>query len=178
MSKRASLVRGVVALAVLGALAGAMIVSPVGAAAPLTKAKVRKIAKKEATKVFNSKIGGATVANAANADKLDNLDSGAFQQTDDLLFAVVTDAGSATASLVRGRGATGVGAFFVTDVSFSRAVNNCAWTATAEEDSDNATNAVAELAIDNNTIRVTLTDDAGNIVLGAGETFHLVVVCP
>jgi hypothetical protein len=175
MSRRASLMRGVVALAILGALAGAMIVSPVGAAAPLTKAKVKKIAKKEATKVFNSKIG---TAKAGDADKLDGLDSNAFQQTDDLLFAVVTDAGSATASLVRGRGATGVGAFFVTDVSFNRTVNNCAWTATAEEDSDNATNAVAELAIDNSTIRVTLTDDAGNIVLGAGETFHLVVVCP
>jgi hypothetical protein len=174
MSKRTSLVRGLVALAVLGALAGAMIVSPVGAAAPLTKAKVKKIATKVANNVFNSKIG---TAKAGDADKLDGLDSAAFQQTGNLMFAVVTNAGSATAALVRGRGATGAAAFFVTDVTFNRAVNNCAWTATAEEGVNNTTNAIAELGGDNNTIRVTLTDDDGALVLGAGETFHLVVVC-
>lgn len=43
--------RGTIALAVVGALAGAMIASPVGAAGTLTKAKVKRIA----TKVFNKK---------------------------------------------------------------------------------------------------------------------------
>jgi hypothetical protein len=166
MSKRASLVRGLVALAVLGALASAMIVAPAGAHVTRKfghlKKHINQIATKQANQVFDSKIGPATAP---------------FQAKSDLLFAVVTNAGSATAALVRSRGATGVGAFFVTDVSFNRAVNNCAWTATAEEGVNNTTNAIAELGGDNNTIRVTLTDDAGGLVLGAGETFHLVVVC-
>jgi hypothetical protein len=56
VSKRSTVLRGAVTLALLGLLAGALIISPVGAAAPLTKAKVKKIA----TKVFNRKIGPAT----------------------------------------------------------------------------------------------------------------------
>jgi phage baseplate assembly protein gpV len=49
-------IRGIVTLALLGVLAGALVVSPVGAAPPLTKAKVKKIAKKEATEVFEDKV--------------------------------------------------------------------------------------------------------------------------
>jgi hypothetical protein len=58
----------VLALAIL--TAGALAASTAGAAAPVTKAKARKIAKKVATKVFNQKIGGASVANAAAVNGL------------------------------------------------------------------------------------------------------------
>jgi hypothetical protein len=56
MVQKRTLGRGVAVLAALALVAGALIVSPVGAAAPVTKKKVRKIA----TKVFNKKIGPAT----------------------------------------------------------------------------------------------------------------------
>jgi hypothetical protein len=56
MVQNRTLGRGVAVLAALGLVAGALIVSPVGAAAPVTKKKVKKIA----TKVFNKKIGPAT----------------------------------------------------------------------------------------------------------------------
>jgi len=51
--------RGALTLALVGGLAAALVTSPVGAAFTPTKAKIKKIAKKEATKVFNGKIGGA-----------------------------------------------------------------------------------------------------------------------
>lgn len=57
--QRHTWVRGMVTLAVIGGLAGALVASPVGAAFTPTKAKIKKIAKKEATKVFNSLIGSA-----------------------------------------------------------------------------------------------------------------------
>jgi hypothetical protein len=120
---------------------------------------------------------GEQAASAANADKLDNFDSGDFQKKTELLFAVVNNAGSATATLVRGRGATGVSAFLVTDVSFNRAVNNCSWTATADPTADAQTFATVEPGTDNNTVRVTLWSDAGALIVGAGEMFHLTVVC-
>jgi hypothetical protein len=43
---RKTWIRGVLTLGLLGAVAAAMVVSPVGAAAPVTKAKVKKIANK------------------------------------------------------------------------------------------------------------------------------------
>jgi hypothetical protein len=49
-------IRGVLTLGILSALAAGLLLSPAGAAAPLTKAKVKKIA----TKVFNNNIGPAT----------------------------------------------------------------------------------------------------------------------
>jgi hypothetical protein len=52
--------RGVLTLALVGGLATALVVSPVGAAFNPTKAKIKKIAKKQATQVFNQKIGPAT----------------------------------------------------------------------------------------------------------------------
>jgi hypothetical protein len=165
MSKRTSLVRGLVALAVLGALAGAMIVSPVGAAAPLTKAKVKKIATKIATKtannVFDSKIGPATAP---------------FQAKSDLLFAVVDSAG-VNPVLVNGRGVTGLIGFVATIVTFNRNVNNCAATATYEGGPDD-TYAEVEYDTDPNELLVWLEDDTGAFVSGAGTSFHLIVICP
>ena len=59
-------IRGAVSLAVLAGLAAALIASPATAHfLHPSKAQVKKVAKKVATKVFNSKIGGASVANAA-----------------------------------------------------------------------------------------------------------------
>lgn len=46
--------RGAVTLGVMGALAAGLLLSPAGAAAPLTKAKAKKIAKKEANKVVDA----------------------------------------------------------------------------------------------------------------------------
>jgi hypothetical protein len=63
-------IRGVITLGILSALAAGLMLSPVSAAAPLTKAKVKKIAKQQANKVFNSKIGSASVANAAAVNGL------------------------------------------------------------------------------------------------------------
>jgi hypothetical protein len=56
MKNRKTLIRGVITLAAVAAVAGALIAGPVGAAAkPVTKAKAKNIA----TKVFNKNIGGA-----------------------------------------------------------------------------------------------------------------------
>ncbi|MDQ4006239.1 MAG: hypothetical protein M3135_08085 [Actinomycetota bacterium] len=51
--------RGVITLAILGALAGAMIASPVGAAFNPTKKQIKKIARKQAAAVFDASIGPA-----------------------------------------------------------------------------------------------------------------------
>lgn len=59
MVRNRTLTRGAVVLAALGLVAGALIAGPAGAAFNPTKAKIKKIAKKEATKVFNGAIGGA-----------------------------------------------------------------------------------------------------------------------
>jgi hypothetical protein len=178
MGKGKLWLRGVVTLGLVGAVAAGMVVAPAGA--HLTnkfghlKKHINQIAKKQANQVFDSKIGSASVA---NADKLDNLDSGDFQKTSDLLFAVVNNAGTATATLVRGRGATGVSAFFVTNVSFNRPINTCAWTATSETGGDQ-TFATVDPGPDNSTVTVTLFDDTGTVEANTGEVFHLVVVCP
>jgi hypothetical protein len=57
--KRSTVVRGTLTLAILGLLATALIMSPVVAAPPLTKARVKKIAKREATEVFERKVAKA-----------------------------------------------------------------------------------------------------------------------
>jgi hypothetical protein len=59
MVRNRTLTRGAVVLAALGLVAGALIAGPAGAAFNPTKAKIKKIAKKEATKVFNGAIGAA-----------------------------------------------------------------------------------------------------------------------
>ncbi|MGH2661233.1 MAG: hypothetical protein ACRDH8_00215 [Actinomycetota bacterium] len=93
--------RGAVSLAVLVGLAAALVASPVGAFDPGDKRKVKRIARKQAkkqvnklasgiaTNVFDQKIGSASVANAANAGTLDNIDSTAFVQNQgDILVGV------------------------------------------------------------------------------------------
>jgi hypothetical protein len=126
--------------------------------------------------VTGTDIDEATLGIVPNANQLDGLDSTAFQQKSELLFAVVSAGGTAGAALVRHRGATGVAAFFVTTVSFNRNVNTCAWTATVEDTgSDDEVFAEANLGTSNNEVVVTMFDDTGAIELG--ETFHLVVVC-
>jgi hypothetical protein len=55
MVRKSVLGRGVLVLAAISLVAGALIISPVGAAAPLTKAKVKKIAKKVANKVVTQR---------------------------------------------------------------------------------------------------------------------------
>jgi hypothetical protein len=174
-------IRGAVTLAIIGGLAAALIATPALSLTSKDKKQVKKIANKQANQVFDSKIGSATVANAgnaANADKLDNLDSADFQKEADLLFAVVDNAGStATVALVRGRGATGVGAFFATTVTFNRNVDTCSYVASAQDTpGDDQAFATARLGSSNNDVVVALFDDTGTIEVG--ETFHLQVICP
>ena len=165
MSKRTSLVRGLVALAVLGALASAMIVAPAGAHVTgkfgHLKKHINQIAKKQANQVFDSKIGPATAP---------------FQAKSDLLFAVVDSAG-VNPVLVNGRGVTGLIGFVATIVTFNRNVNNCAATATYEGGPDD-TYAEVEYDTDPNELLVWLEDDTGAFVSGAGTSFHLIVICP
>lgn len=54
-------IRGAITLGILGALAAGVLLSPAGAAAPLTKAKVKKIATKIANNVVNAKAMPNTV---------------------------------------------------------------------------------------------------------------------
>jgi hypothetical protein len=54
-------IRGILTLGILGALAGSLLLSPAGAAAPVTKKKVKKIATKVANNVVNAKALPNTV---------------------------------------------------------------------------------------------------------------------
>jgi hypothetical protein len=66
MAGKRSLVRGGITLAVLAALAAAMVVAPAGAHVTGKFGHLKKHMKQVATKVFNQKIGSATVANATS----------------------------------------------------------------------------------------------------------------
>lgn len=74
MAGKRSLVRGGITLAVLAALAGGMVMAPAGAHVTGKFAHLKKHMRQVAKKVFNQKIGSASVANAANAANADNLD--------------------------------------------------------------------------------------------------------
>jgi hypothetical protein len=81
VAQRRTLVRGGITLALLAALAGAMVVAPAGAHVTGKFAHLKKHMRQVAKKVFNQKIGSASVA---NADQLDNIDSAGFLQTTDI----------------------------------------------------------------------------------------------
>jgi hypothetical protein len=156
--------RGVLTLALVGGLSAALIVSPVGAAFNPTRAKIKKIAKKEATKVFNEKIGPATAP---------------FQEEADLLYGTINNAGATGVTLVHGRGITQVIPFVATIVEFERPVNNCTPTATYGGDPNDGMSASVEYdSVNPNRLIVWLFDEFGNFVSGTGVMFHMIVVCP
>ena len=166
MGDRSSVVRGVIARAVVGALTGAVLASPVGAAGTVTKKKARNIA----TKVFNENIASATVA---NANALDGRDSSAFLTTEQVLWARV----AANGDLLDGAGATdanhlgGQGAY---DVIFDRDVSECGYAATAS-----STNIAHEIAAEPrtgnaNAVFVTTSFDEET---ADNSPFYLIVTC-
>jgi hypothetical protein len=166
VASRRTLVRGGITLAVLAAMAAAMVVSPAGAHITTfghVKKHIKKIAKKEATTVFDSKIGPATAP---------------FQEEADLLYATVNNAGVGGATLVHGRGVTEVIPFAATVVVFERPVNNCTPTVTYGGDPNDGMSASVEYGTDPNRLTVWLFDDTGTFVFGTGVMFHLIVVCP
>ena len=189
-TSRRTLLRGAVSLGLLGALAAAMIVAPAGA--HVTK-KLQHLQKHLDPLYLNvgekasdaDKLDGVdstgflkTAQKATDSDKLDNLDSTAFQQEADLLYAVVDNAGVGSIAILRGRGATGVAAFFISAVSFNRPINTCSWFATPEpEGTGVAIAATVGLGADNSTVNVLLWDDVGNLVFDTDERFHLQVLC-
>lgn len=157
--------RGAVSLAILVGLGAALVASPAGAHfLHPSKGQVKKVAKKEATKVFNQKIGPATAP---------------FQTEADLMYATVNNAGAAGATLVHGRGVTAVIPFVATIVEFNQTVTDCTATATYAGNPTNDTFASVEYSSTNpNHLIVWLIDDTGALVSGTGEMFHLIVVCP
>ena len=156
--------RGAVSLAVLVGLGAALVASPAGAHfLHPSKAQVKKVAKKEATKVFDQKIGPATAP---------------FQEEADLLYATVNNAGASGVTLVHGRGVTELIPFVATVMRFNRPVNNCAATATYAGDPNDGMSASVEYGNDPDQLNVWLFNDAGNFVSGAGFMFHVIVVCP
>ena len=165
MNKHGSLVRGVVALVVLGALAAFLIVSPVGAAGVVTKKQVKKIA----TKVFNSKIGGASVA---NSDQLDGQDSTAFLQSSKVMWATVNAAGT----LVGDVGATSAGKLGTGnyEVIFGTNVSQCAYQATVSDSTVGAEIGAQPRTGNANGVFITSWSSAG---APADKPFHLLVVC-
>ena len=58
MARGSTRIRGSIVLAVLAALAAGLLTSPVGAAFTPTKKKIKTIARKQANKVFDSKVPG------------------------------------------------------------------------------------------------------------------------
>jgi hypothetical protein len=166
VASRRTLVRGGITLAVLAAMAAAMVVSPAGAHITTfghLKKHVKKIAKQEATKVFDSKIGPATAP---------------LQEEADLLYATVNNAGVGGVTLVHGRGVTQVLSFAATIVEFNRSVTDCTANATYGGNPTNDAFASVEYGSEPDRINVWLTDASGNLVFGTGEMFHLIVVCP
>jgi hypothetical protein len=163
MARNRTLTRGAVVLAVLGLTAGALIAGPAGAAFNPTRAKIKKIANKQATKVFDSKIGPATAP---------------FEEEADLLYATVNNAGAAGVTLVQGRGVTAVTPFVATILDFERPVNNCAATATYAGSPNDDVWATVQAGGNDSQLYVWLIDDAGALQSGAGMMFHLILLCP
>jgi hypothetical protein len=84
----------VAVLALVAALAGTAVAGPDASTSAISKKKVKRIAKKQATKQINKLARGLSVAHATtatsalNADQLDGLDSSAFQRVRDRVFQV------------------------------------------------------------------------------------------
>jgi len=82
-------------LSLVAALAGTAVAGSDVQSSAVSKKKVKKIAKKQATKQINNLAPGLSVLNAenaTNADQLDNLDSTDFRRSNELIGA--TDLGT------------------------------------------------------------------------------------
>jgi hypothetical protein len=120
-----------VAVLLAGMLAGSVMLTPVGAHITTFKHLktkhfyTKKAADSRFINVGEKASSAATADTAANADKLDGIDSTGFAQTSSVLFAVVDEAGT----LVDGRGVTSVTKYPAEGnygVFFNRNVSDCA----------------------------------------------------
>jgi hypothetical protein len=111
------------------------------------------------------KVPAAALADSAgNADNLDGKDSAEFVEESELLWALI-DADAGTASIVRGRGATGAsspgtGRYVVT---FNRNITGCGVTATLG-DAAGAAGSDGEISVDQpsgTAVEVNTSDSAG-----------------
>ncbi len=160
--------RGLAVLAALLVAAGA--ISPALSATTLTKAKVKKIARKEIKKM-------APKLSVANAQNLGGVNADEYQQR---LFAVV----DADGNLIRGAGAVSaeMAATAHYDVIFDRNVTGCAYVAVlGSVDSTLGPQGEAQVAQDPanpNGVRVRTTNSDGTAIPKiSAASFHLHVAC-
>lgn len=130
--------------------------------------------------VTGAKVDESTLSQVPDSAKLGGNPASSFQTTSGLLFATVAPA-NAAATVVRGRGATGVTriatGFYA--VSFERDITGCTWVATYGQPNNTGVNAVWATTrgfTGNNEVGVVLYDKTGTQVDGNG--FHLAVLCP
>ena len=168
MSQTVSTRRGVAVLAAAVLVAGALAASSAGAAAPLTKAKVKKIATKVANKRINALAPTLNVAHANTAGEANNV-----------LWAVVDNpTGPGNIALVRaGQPGVSVSEGTYSEVNFGRDISQCAWLATRGApgtDTEFAGWAQTHLGDTNTEVYVATRNEAGTNEDG---DFHLLVVC-
>lgn len=136
-----------------------------------------------ASNTANTANAANTANTAGNANNLGGLPPSAYQSTSTLLFAAV-DTNATTATVVRGRGATGAGRIGTGNyfVSFTRPIANCIWLATAGRSNDGAAGSFfatvegRDFAGSPNDVEVRIWSDAGTPT--DGPSFHLQVICP
>jgi len=123
----------------------------------------------DTTRPFTTNATG--VATGLNADRVDGRSATDFASAGDLLFAVVSAAGSVTA----GRGspsATYAPATNTFTVTFDRDVSACSYTATESGASATSGHSFAVAPVSGNTKEITVNESGG-----AAYPFHLQVIC-
>jgi hypothetical protein len=130
----------------------------------------------------NSATNATNATNAGNATRLGGQPASAYQPSGNVLFASVNTSAT-TATVVRGRGATGAGRIGtgIYFVSFNRNILGCTWLGTYGVTDTGASGAL-NLTVEGrgtttpNDVEIRIRNSAGTPTEGVG--FHLSVFCP
>lgn len=174
----------VAVVALLVALIGGVLALPSQAAGTVSKAYVKKTAKKIAVAQIKANIPGSHVRLADNASKLGGVPASGIQKESELLSATIAPAGSG-AAVVAGRGVVSVTrnnvGFF--DVTFNRDISSCTAVASAGKPLNQTGVSAATVVVrgpaigsGSSTLGIVVFNGAGTQIDGDG--FHVIVLCP
>lgn len=177
----------VVVVALLIAVVSSVLALPSQAAGTVSKAYVKKAAKKIAIAQLQANVPGSHVRladTATNASKLGGVPASGIQKESELLSAIIAPA-DAGAAVVGGRGVVSVTrintGFF--NVTFNRDVSSCTAVASAGKPLNQSSVSAATAVVrgpgspgGSDTLGIVVFDGAGSQIDGDG--FHIIVLCP
>ncbi len=174
----------VAVVALLVALVGSVLAVPSQAAGTVSKAYVKKTAKKVAQTQLKANIPGSHVRLADNASQLGGVPASGIQKESELLSATIAPASDA-AAVIGGRGVVSVDkiatGFF--NVTFNRDISSCTAVASAGKPLDQIGVSAASVSVrgagsgaGDDTLGIVVFDAGGAQTDGDG--FHVIVLCP